>query len=299
MLRSLPGNGSVIAAAPVLVGLSGENQNVHAWFFRGSGWTAGSPVQLFKGRWAHGPDEAVVGSAFLHKRGLKLGSRVTVGLDGHQQAVTLVGEDGSGGPDELEAPWSTLTALVPEATAAGYVNQYWVHLAHGTDVNTYDAAAKAAEPSLQPSPAGGPNNIQVTVIGTATLLSILLGTVAALGVFNTVVLNARERRRDLGMLKSIGMTPRQVTAMMVTSMAALGAVGGLIGVPLGIAAHRVILPAMTNAVGLELPPSMLDVWHPGALTVVVLSGLAIAVLGALLPARSAARMTIAQVLRSE
>ena len=68
-----------------------------------------------------------------------------------------------------------------------------------------------------------------------TLLTLVLGMVAALGVFNTVVLNARERRRDLGMLKSIGMTPRQVTVMMVTSMGALGVVGGLVGVPLGIA----------------------------------------------------------------
>ncbi|MFK4265722.1 FtsX-like permease family protein [Streptomyces milbemycinicus] len=37
----------------------------------------------------------------------------------------------------------------------------------------------------------------------------MLTVVAALGVFNTVVLNTRDRRRDLGMLKSIGMTPRQ------------------------------------------------------------------------------------------
>ena len=47
----------------------------------------------------------------------------------------------------------------------------------------------------------------MTVVAFASLLTLLLGAVAALGVFNTVVLNTRERRRDLGMLKSIGMTP--------------------------------------------------------------------------------------------
>jgi putative ABC transport system permease protein len=41
------------------------------------------------------------------------------------------------------------------------------------------------------------------------------------------------------------------------------------------------------------------VWHPLGLALFVLSGLAIAVLGALLPARNAARLTIATVLHNE
>ncbi|MGY3676728.1 FtsX-like permease family protein [Streptomyces sp. TE33382] len=43
------------------------------------------------------------------------------------------------------------------------------------------------------------------------------------------------------MLKSIGMTPRQVVMMTVTSVAGLGAVGGLLGIPLGIGAHRLVV----------------------------------------------------------
>jgi putative ABC transport system permease protein len=44
---------------------------------------------------------------------------------------------------------------------------------------------------------------------------------------------------------------------------------------------------------------MMDVWHAATLTVLVLAGVAIAVLGALIPARSAARLPIAQVLHNE
>lgn len=44
---------------------------------------------------------------------------------------------------------------------------------------------------------------------------------------------------------------------------------------------------------------MTDVWHPVALTALALTGIAIAVLGAYLPARRAARLTIAQVLHNE
>jgi len=126
-----------------------------------------------------------------------------------------------------------------------------------------------------------------------------LGAVAALGVFNTVVLNTRERRRDLGMLKSIGMTPRQVIAMVVTSMSALGAVGGLLGIPLGIAIHSLVMPAMAHSAEIDFPSSILDVWNMPTLALLGLAGIAIAALGALIPAGSAARLTIAEVLHNE
>ncbi|WP_367140890.1 MULTISPECIES: hypothetical protein [Streptomyces] len=47
------------------------------------------------------------------------------------------------------------------------------------------------------------------------------------------------------------------------------------------------------------PESMKDVWHTPQLVLLVLAGVAIAVLGALIPARSAARLTIAKVLHNE
>ncbi|MPZ84841.1 MAG: FtsX-like permease family protein [Actinophytocola sp.] len=127
----------------------------------------------------------------------------------------------------------------------------------------------------------------------------MLAAVAALGVFNTVVLNARERRRDLGMLKSIGMTPRQVVVMMVTSMGALGVVGGLLGVPLGFLAHQLVAPAMMRAAQSDVFDFVMDVYRAPMLALLALAGIAIAVLGALIPARGAARTTIAEVLHNE
>ncbi|GAA2722034.1 MULTISPECIES: FtsX-like permease family protein [Streptomyces] len=113
---------------------------------------------------------------------------------------------------------------------------------------------------------------------------------------NPRAVESTERRRDLGMLKSIGMTPRQVTVMTVTSVAVPGAVGGLLGIPLGIAVHRMLVDHVGVA---AFPESMKDVWHAPQLAVLPLAGVAIAVLGALIPARSAARLTIATVLHNE
>jgi putative ABC transport system permease protein len=51
--------------------------------------------------------------------------------------------------------------------------------------------------------------------------------------------------------------------MMVVSMAGLGLVGGILGLPLGIAAYHVVVPMTEHSAHLTFPHRMLDVWHPG------------------------------------
>jgi putative ABC transport system permease protein len=87
--------------------------------------------------------------------------------------------------------------------------------------------------------------------------------------------------------------------MMVTSMAALGALSGVIGIPAGVLAHHRILPLMANAAEVSFPTSMLRVYPIWSVLLMAAAGVVIAGLGALLPARSAARSTIAEVLHPE
>ena len=91
------------------------------------------------------------------------------------------------------------------------------------------------------------------MVGLITTLALLLAAVAALGVLNTVVLTTRERVHDLGVFKAVGITPRQTTAMAVSWVAGIGLVAGVIAVPLGIALHHEILPAMATSVDLRCP----------------------------------------------
>jgi putative ABC transport system permease protein len=133
---------------------------------------------------------------------------------------------------------------------------------------------------------------------TATL-TLLLITVAGLGVLNTVVLETRERVHDLGVFKALGMSPRQTIAMVLTSVGAIGLVAGLLGVPAGIALHDWILPAMGRAAGTGIPRVDADVFHLPILVPLALGGLAIALAGALLPAGWAARTSTTRALRTE
>ncbi|NUS02931.1 MAG: ABC transporter permease, partial [Nonomuraea sp.] len=71
------------------------------------------------------------------------------------------------------------------------------------------------------------------------------------------------------------------------------------GLPLGVGAHRMVVAAMSDAAGIVLPAFMLDVWRATWLVALVGAGVGIAMLGAYLPARSAARMTISEALHTE
>ncbi|WP_223167093.1 ABC transporter permease [Nonomuraea sp. SYSU D8015] len=293
LLRSLPGTRHVVADAWIDVRLAGRPDRIMAQFLRGDLRARGDVI--VRGRPLSGPGEVVAPSAFMSKRGLRIGDRLMLELDGGRTSATIVGEAMDTAADLIMVSWPTLTALDPRLRPT----QYEVQLAPGVGVEAYNAAVKAADPGLYPAAKSQVDTNSVAIISATSIFTLLLGAVAALGVFNTVLLNTRERRRDLGVLKSIGMTPRQVTVMMVTSMAALGAAGGLLGVPLGVGAHRLIVEAMCAAAGLTTPGFLLDVWRAWGLVVLVPAGVAIAMLGAFLPARSAARLTIAEALRTE
>jgi putative ABC transport system permease protein len=192
------------------------------------------------------------------------------------------------------ADWTTLQQLAPGRQADGFE----VHAAAGADRQALAAKLHALDPVWNVNIRNyGDPNAQLKVF--SAVITVVLSLVAALGVFNTVLRNTRERRRDLGMLKSVGMTPRQVVAMIVTSMGLLGLLGGIVGLPLGYGLHALIIPMIEHGQGLDLAPSMIHVYSAPLLAWMFLAGVGIAVLGALVPARSAARSSIAEVLRSE
>ncbi|MER5935066.1 ABC transporter permease [Streptomyces sp. NPDC002054] len=290
LLRSLPGAQGVTARALTEAGIVGRTEPRFLDFYRGE--NPPEAERVVEGRYVQGAGEAVAGPPFLTRHGLKVGDRITLNVGGRRAEVTLVGQLMSGNQRALTVSWDTLAALAPDLRPI----EYTVQLAPGTDAKAYGKAVEAADPGLYPRTLGNSNSVTTSIVGFSTVFTVLLSAVAALGVFNTVLLNTRERRRDLGMLKSIGMTPRQVVAMTVASVAAVGAVAGLLGIPIGMAAHRLLV----DHVGIiRFPESMKDVWHAPQLAGLALAGVGIAVLGALLPARSAARLTIATVLHTE
>jgi putative ABC transport system permease protein len=293
LLRSTPGATSVAASANLDMRLAGTQTDLHVSFYRGDFEQLG--YRMLDGRWFDGPGQVVVSERFLRQRGLAVGDTITLQAQGKSVRARIVGKAMYNSGDEVLSNWQTLAQVQPNLRA----NLYEINVKPGTDLDAFVKAVQAKDPGLQETSGQEAGTFVAIVLATVVLLTLMLGTVAALGVFNTVVLNTRERRRDLGMLKSIGMTPGQVTIMVVTSMAALGLIGGLLGIPVGILAHRLVIPAMANGAQVAIPAFMLDVYPLYLLVLLVLAGILISALGAYLPARSAAHTTIAEVLHNE
>ncbi|MBO1414738.1 FtsX-like permease family protein [Streptomyces sp. FH025] len=293
MLHSTAGAERVSVRGLMRVGLVGQPQLVFANFYGGDDMVDHQRLRVVEGRPATGLGEIEAGPAFLDQHGVKLGDRLTLVLDGRQTTVTIVGKEIEGNANAISSNAATRALLTPDP----HVVEYDVRLAEGTDAAAYQKAVTDADPSLTPSIVAPSTEGSVVAIQTfSTTFTVLLSVVAALGVFNTLLLTIRERRRDLGMLKAIGMTPRQVVAMTITSVAWQGVASGIIGIPLGILVHRLIIEHVRI---IAFTDSMIDVWGAPLLTGLALAGVAIAVLGALVPARSAARLPIAEVLHNE
>ena len=295
-LRTQPGTLRYVAESDDDIAVLGLSDRVSLIGFDGdASWTG---YALISGHWYSGGNQADVNTAFLTDTGAKVGDHYTVTSGGRSLTIQIAGEifDPGGGRPEIIASQSALAALDPGLAP----DQYDVALTPGTGAQAYaDAVGAKLGPNYSVSANTSSSSQFFAIIGLIATLTLLLAAVAGLGVLNTVVLQTRERVHDLGVFKAIGMTPRQTIAMVVCSVAGVGLVAGLVGIPAGIALQHYVLPVMGHAAQTDVPPSVLNAYQPWEVVLLVLSGVVIAVAGALVPAGWAARTRTASALRAE
>jgi putative ABC transport system permease protein len=271
-------------------GLTGESSLVE--LTGDPSWTG---YALVSGRWFTRPGEAVVPTELLGSTDRKVGDTITLTRDGKQSTLTIVGEVFDPGDDD---------GLVLTQAAAGTRLDTWqIDVADGTDVGAYTQALQTElDPlglAVHSGRSTGADELLIIIDSLALLLTLMLVTVAGLGVLNAVVLDVRDRVHDIGVHKALGMTPRQTLTAVLASVALIGVAGGVIGVPAGVVLHGFLLPAMAHGAGVELPDVVMTVFGPVQLGVFALGGLVLATAGALLPAGWAAKTRTATALRTE
>jgi putative ABC transport system permease protein len=132
-----------------------------------------------------------------------------------------------------------------------------------------------------------------------TLLIAVAGLVAGLGVVNAMLSSVAERRREMGLLRAVGSTRRQVARLILVEAAVLGAAAALVGTALGWAITLLFLGVVRTHLGLAAEGmASLSAWLP--LLAASIAGLALwpllTMLGGLLPALHTARLPVIQAL---
>ncbi len=127
-----------------------------------------------------------------------------------------------------------------------------------------------------------------------TVLSAIALFVGMFLVYQSVTLSVVRRRREIGLLRTLGMGQGQVLLLFLTEGVVSGAVGGLLGLVLGVALARGVLGLITHTLSSLYAPILAEeVWLRGPLLLQAW-GLAVAatLAAAWLPAREAARTQV-------
>jgi putative ABC transport system permease protein len=127
------------------------------------------------------------------------------------------------------------------------------------------------------------------------LLYVLLAlsvVVSLFGMVNTLALSVFERTRELGMLRAVGMTRRQVRRMVRHESVITALIGAALGLPLGIFLALLVTQALSQYdLQFAIPA--------GALIAFVVVSVIAGIVAAILPARRAARLRVLEALQYE
>lgn len=140
-------------------------------------------------------------------------------------------------------------------------------------------------------------SVGLLIMNLFGVLALFLGAFLIFNTFRTIVV---ERRRDLGMLRALGATRRQVTTMIVIESLIQGVIGSVIGLGLGTllalgltAMFRSVYTTYFSALSFDLA------FNLGALVQAVGMGIAASVLAGYWPARAAGRTSPLDALRPQ
>ncbi len=257
----------------------------------------GLPIVV--GRAPRADDEVALGGKTLTRLGIHVGDRID--LEG--RAFDVVGQAlFPGGRDDFPLAEGVLFTdagmhLLPQVDADELPVAFVVRLAPGVDRE--DALDRLAEVNGGQPPAVPTLPVEVDDLWQVRRLPLLLAAflivVALLAVGHAVAVTVRRRARDIGIARALGLAPRDASAVVRWAATTFSALGLALGVPVGLLLGRFAWDRVADSYGIADDPA----WPWAVLIAVVPVTLALTIVIAWIPARRAARLRPAEVLRSE
>ncbi len=305
-LRSVRGVGSVTAIAFTEARVRALDQPGAPVIDEKSPVTAIEPESfgaMYKVEWEHGSaatlaalgqDGAILSKKFASAHHLGVGRRLLVlSASGHQVTLTVRGIV----KEEAIGLFSNLTISRSLARTAFGQREDGVDFiayapgANGTEVHdSIDALLHASYPQTHAQTAAQytqeVSNKANKVLLLVYVLLALSVVVSLFGIVNTLVLSIYERTHELGMMRAIGASRRQIRQMIRYESLITGLIGGVLGIVVGVVGAVLVSKLALSGSGYVLSIPV------GTLFVLLVAAALAGLLAAQLPARRAARLDI-------
>jgi putative ABC transport system permease protein len=258
-------------------------------------WTQGSnavPGEL-------GNDGFFASKNYVKDHHLSLGSPVTLEFpSGKKTTVKLKGvwDEPKGGSPFAHISISTTLfdkftprpadLMVLSNTPGGVTDANTAHLEH---VVKGFADAKIQTRDEFKSSFEAPINKLLNLLYALLALSVIVSLV---GIINTLVLTVFERTRELGMLRAVGMTRRQVRMMIRYESIVTALMGAALGMVVGVFLALLVTHSLSSS-GIVFAVPWIE------LVYFVIAAVLVGILAAVIPARRAARLNVLQALQYE
>ncbi|WP_243713450.1 FtsX-like permease family protein [Actinomadura sp. 6K520] len=258
--------------------------------------TDAARLNIVSGSAAAGPSDLMVDEDTAKDRGWEVGAAVPVQFpDGKTERLTLSGV------------YTRSDLIGPRLMSLEMHLRHTLNPTVGVMVVDTERADAATRSALESALRGYPNlevadqaslkeDARGEVDGFVTFLTILLimsVVIAAVGVINTLALSVIERTREIGLLRAIGISRRQLRRMIRLESIMIAVFGAVLGMGIGIAFGAALQNALADD-GL----GVLSIPY-GTLAVYLVVAAVIGVLAALWPAWRAGRMDVLKAISTE
>ncbi len=258
------------------------------------------------GRAPRSDNEVMVTASLLERLGKRVGDSVTL-MNAPTPLVTIVGiiDDNTqaDSSEEFFAPSGALSGVDPFDTpdaSTFYLPDTTVDWAMIQGLNSEGITALSRSVLLDPPPADGsfPEYNVLSKMGSLLPLVLIVGGFSAFEVIllagAAFTVTARQQQRTLATISSVGAPQRLLFRILTANGIVLGAIGGLMGVVLGIGGAAALMAltadgSSTQYYGFQIP------WI--ALVLAVVFAVLIGWVASLLPARATSRFDIVAALR--
>ncbi len=282
----------VEAVAPILFASLDDIGSVTGTMIESEDIIRGANIELEEGReFEEGSYEAVLGKNYAERNDYVVGDTLKTG----EKEIEIVGILQESGDSNIDnAVNMHLKDLQELADKEGIISIMMIQPLSPTDADFIEQAINDDFDDIQAASDKSIMNSVNEMTSQLNLMTFALGSIAALisgiVIMNVMIISVRERRRDIGTMKAVGATNKQILLTILLEAVTISVGGAIVGVILSFTGASYINMILLQPLALVTPRLVVQG---------ILFAAFIGIVSGVLPARQAAKLSPIEALRYE